>query len=104
MAQTVISRGFGLLQRIITRGFFSSAAPSPDCILAFNGKIQESVGYQGLIDDTSTAVVGLINDEATAVYGTIYPQAAFTGEITDREGYVGEVTDKAGFKGVICEC
>ena len=104
MAQTVVSRGFGLLQRIITRGFFSSAPPSPDCFLGFNGKITDSQGFQGLIDDSVTAVIGLINDDPVAVIGMVYPQAAFSGIITDKQAFNGVVTDKKGFEGEICDC
>lgn len=48
MAQTVVSRGFGLLQRIITRGFFSAAPPSPDCFLGFNGKVTDKQAFQSI--------------------------------------------------------
>ena len=36
----IISRGFGALQRIITRGFSSAAPPSPDCFIGFIGTIE----------------------------------------------------------------
>ena len=105
MAQTVISRGFGLLQRIITRGFFSGAAASPDCIVAFQGHIQDSNGTQGAIE-LNCAVVGEIVNVDTGVNGTIYPERLFTGTIDGTSnGFNGAVTDKAGFNGDICnEC
>jgi len=100
----IISRGFGALQRVITRGFSSAAPPSPDCFLGFNGKVTGSQGFEGLIDDSATALMGLINDDPVAVIGTVYPQIAFSGIITDREGFNGPVTDKEGFQGEICDC
>lgn len=105
MAQTLISRGFGALQRVIARGFFSAAPPSPDCFLGFNGEITDKQGFQGLIEGGVTAVVGIINSEDTAVIGTVYPQAAFNGIIDESDLAVnGAITDKEGFQGVICEC
>lgn len=104
MAQTVISRGFGLLQRIITRGFFSGAPPSPDCFLAFEGPISDTAGFQGAINDDPVAVVGLINDDPVAVLGTIFPNKAFEGPLTDRAGFEGKVTDSEGFEGDVCDC
>jgi hypothetical protein len=105
MAQTVISRGFGLLQRIITRGFFSAAAPSPDCYVGFQGAITDSAGYVGLVT-SSIGYTGLIADTATATQGHIYPVARYQG-IIDSTGlsFEGQITDKDGFEGVICnEC
>ena len=104
MAQTVISRGFGLLQRIITRGFFSSAAPSPDCYEAFNGTITDRIGLEGVITG-SVGFQGAINDSVTAFIGTIYPVARFEGAI-DSTGIsvVGAITDTIGFEGCVCDC
>lgn len=104
MAQTVISRGFGLLQRIITRGFFSGAPPSPDCFLAFEGLIQDTAGFQGLINDDPVAVNGLINDDPVATIGLLHPQVAFEGPLTDKAGFEGPLTDSEGFEGELCDC
>ena len=59
----LISRGFGALQRIITRGFSSGSPPSPDCIVAFIGTITPPI------------------DEAIGFQGTIYPSIAFNGSM-----------------------
>lgn len=59
----LITRGFGALQRIITRGFFSASPPSEDCYSVFSGKIegrpeilqgkiQETFVLQGKINNT----------------------------------------------------
>lgn len=104
MAQTLISRGFGALQRIITRGFFSAAPPSPDCFVAFQGQITPSEGFEGEIE-LNLAVVGIINDADTAVIGAIYPVARFEGIIDPRDtGFNGTITDKDGFIGKMCDC
>ena len=72
---SLISRGFGALQRIITRGFFSSDAPSPDCYVVFTSLITPdtsspyvvlsslivgSISENGIIDDTETTGAGLL--------------------------------------------
>ena len=104
MSQTLISRGFGTLQRIITRGFFSGAPPSPDCFVAFQGEITPEAGFQGEIE-LNLAVNGFINDDPTAVIGTIYPVARFEGIIDSSDtGFNGTITDKDGFIGTMCDC
>ena len=70
---TLVSRGFGALARLVTRGFFSSLAPlvpTPDCYLGFDGKIS----------------------------GTDYE-----GNIHLYKGFQGVVTPIFGFEGNICE-
>ena len=105
MAATIISRGFGALSRLVTRGFFSGAAPSPDCFLAFNGKITGSEGFEGLINDDPVAVIGLINDDPVAVLGTVFPEMAFNGLIDDSPtASQGKVTGAEGFDGEVCDC
>ena len=83
---TLISRGFGALQRIITRGFFSGAPPSPDCIVAFIGTITPPL------------------DDAIGFKGTIYPLIAFNGIIVDNDlGFIGTIYDTKAFTGDICD-
>ena len=84
MSQTLISRGFGALQRIITRGFFSGAPPSPDCFIGFIGTIE--------VDDSG---VGFI--------GTIEGSNGFNSSIdAANAGFIGTLGDKNGFRGDIC--
>lgn len=85
MAQTLISRGFGALQRAISRGFFS-APPSPDCVVGFIGTITPPIG------------------EAVGFVGTIHPLIAFNGTIDDNDlGFIGTIYDTKAFKGDICD-
>ena len=108
MSQTVISRGFGLLQRIITRGFFSSDEPppaSPDCFVGGIGAITDVQAVVGVINGAATAENGLINDAPTAKVGLIHALKAANGLINDAPtADVGAVTDTAGFQGAICGC
>ena len=80
----LITRGFGALQRVITRGFYSSAAPSPDCYIGFIGLIGEpvldSVGFVGRIS-SNNGFTGLV--DATS--------AGFKGTITGINGFKGDV-------------
>lgn len=85
----IISRGFGALQRIITRGFFSSSPPSPDCFIGFNGKIEEDSNLSGFI--------GVLDDK-NGFAGALDSQAAgLNGIMTDRNGFKGDLCD-------VCDC
>lgn len=97
---TLISRGFGALQKIITRGFFST--PSPDCIVAFQGKIQEA-GFQGSFA-TSLGFQGIIDDSSVGLAGKLTGERLLQGLIGNTSiGINGILTDQAGFQGDICE-
>ena len=78
---------------------------SPDCIAAFEGKITDSDGFQGLIDDSALGFVGLIDDDAIGFVGLVFPNKAFNGIIDpDALGFEGRITDKIGFEGELCGC
>ena len=75
-----------------------------DCFLAFEGPINETAGFIGVINDDPVAVTGVINDDPVASIGTVFPDIGFEGLVTDSEGFEGEITDSEGFEGEICDC
>ena len=100
----IISRGFGTLQRIITRGFFSGAAPSPDCEAPFQSTITGESAYQGVIDDSANAFLSIINDDPIASILPFLDKKAFQGTITDTQAFIGVILDYEAFEGEICDC
>lgn len=85
----LITRGFGALQRVITRGFFSASKPSEDCYIPFIGKIT--------IEDNTSAFVGPINN-VNGFSGELNTKiAAFNGTMKDINGFEGELCD-------VCDC
>ncbi|WP_372857643.1 hypothetical protein [Pseudoalteromonas sp.] len=81
----LITRGFGALQRIITRGFFSDAPPSPDCY----------IGFIGVIESPDTSKAGFV--------GRISSANGFNGAIdATNAGFSGTISGINGFKGDVC--
>jgi len=79
-------------------------SPTPDCVNAFEGRIE-----------LDFATLGLLNDSSTAVLGQLYPIARFEGIIdstglsfegllTDEIAFNGIRTDIIGFQGILCNC
>lgn len=86
----LISRGFGALQRIITRGFNSASKPSPDCLVGFIGSIEfnnEPLGFVGAISGSSSFISAI--DEG---------EAAFISNIGDSKGFNGSLCND------VCKC
>ncbi len=81
---TLISRGFGALQRIITRGFFVAPPPSPNCFIGFIGTIG--------LDESGVGFIGTIGD-SNGFDGSIDATSA---------GFIGTMNDNNGFRGDIC--
>ena len=85
----LITRGFGALQRIITRGFFSASQPSEDCYVGFIGSIEE--------DTSIAAFIGSVTDINGFSGATNAKDAAFSGTITGNNGFKGGFCD-------LCDC
>ena len=74
----------GVLQRVITRWFFSAPPPSPDCFIGFIGTIE--------FDNSGVGFIGTIGDSN-----------GFSGSIgATGEGFIGTMDDNNGFRGDIC--
>jgi hypothetical protein len=79
-------------------------SPTPNCFTAFSGEIDITAAYQGLLNDSSTAVLGQLYPIARFEGIIDASSTAFNGLLTDNEPFNGSLTDKAGFQGIICNC
>jgi len=80
---------------------FSSA---PDCFVAFQGVIDLSSGFEGVLNTSATGVLGMIYPEARFQGIIDDSNTGFNGTLTDKEGFESEVTGEKGFNGDICNC
>ena len=85
----IISRGFGALQRIITRGFNSAPAISANCYAVFQSLITPDTGslyvvLNSIIDPT-IGVTGSIDATETTGISTLQPVIAFTSIVCECE-------------------
>lgn len=102
---TLISRGFGALQRIITRGFFSSAPPTPECFIGMISAIDaENTGMLSAIDPDNTGMISAISDKI----GFISPIVENIGMIskidTENTGMISAIDDSnTGMVSALCQ-
>lgn len=78
------------------------AGPSPDCDIAFQGKITDTISFIGTIQDI--AFQGPLDAGDLAFIGRVNDTRPFQGIIVDDDlGFQGNLTDEIGLEGDLCE-
>ncbi|MCK5609427.1 hypothetical protein KAR91_46570 [Candidatus Pacearchaeota archaeon] len=74
---------------------------SPDCIVAFQGKIKDAA-FQGAVIGT-VAFQGILIDEAAGFTGLLAGERLLQGPLDPSVGFSGILTDEVGFQGDLCD-